>query len=165
MLADALRFLVNIIFALIVYSALLRFIMQWLRAPFRNPLGQAVVALTDWAVKPVRRVVPGYKGIDGSTLLLVWVSEFLWMFALELLDGTALDGTMVATWSGLKKQPMAPASIARSTSVASSRSDKTTNGTRACASRRASAMLSRCGGEMSSRAKSRGRASSHVAPA
>ena len=36
--------------------------MQWLRAPFRNPLGQAVVALTDWAVKPVRRVVPGYKG-------------------------------------------------------------------------------------------------------
>ena len=49
--------------------------MQWLRAPFRNPLGQAVVALTDWAVKPVRRVVPGYKGVDGSTLVLAWVSR------------------------------------------------------------------------------------------
>ena len=74
--SQALRFLLDTAFGLITYSFLLRFVMQWLRAPFRNPLGQAVVALTDWAVKPVRRVVPGYKGIDGSTLLLVWVSEF-----------------------------------------------------------------------------------------
>ena len=62
--------------------------MQWLRAPFRNPLGQAVVALTDWAVKPVRRVVPGYKGIDGSTLVLAWVAEFAWLCAIALLAGT-----------------------------------------------------------------------------
>ena len=96
MLDQALRFLLDTAFGLITYSFLLRFVMQWLRAPFRNPLGQAVVALTDWAVKPVRRVVPGYKGIDGSTLLLVWVSEFLWLFALEFLDGTALDGSMLA---------------------------------------------------------------------
>ncbi|MDQ6618538.1 MAG: YggT family protein, partial [Pseudomonadota bacterium] len=26
--------------------------MQALRAPFRNPVGPAVMALTDWAVKP-----------------------------------------------------------------------------------------------------------------
>ena len=96
MLDQALRFLLDTAFGLITYSFLLRFVMQWLRAPFRSPLGQAVVALTDWAVKPVRRVVPGYKGIDGSTLLLVWVSEFVWLFALELLDGTPVDGTMLA---------------------------------------------------------------------
>ena len=50
MLYDALRFLINIVFGLLVYAVLLRFLMQWLRAPFRNPLGQAVSALTDWAV-------------------------------------------------------------------------------------------------------------------
>ena len=55
MINDALRFLINIVFGLFVYSALLRFIMQWLRAPFRNPVGQAVSALTDWAVKPLRK--------------------------------------------------------------------------------------------------------------
>jgi len=90
----ALRFLLDTIFGLITYSFLLRFAMQWLRAPFRNPLGQAVVALTDWAVKPVRRVVPGYKGIDGSTLVLAWVAEFAWLCALALLVGPgAFDGS------------------------------------------------------------------------
>ncbi len=70
MFDQALRFLLDTLFGLLTYAFLLRFAMQWLRAPFRNPVGQAVVALTDWAVKPVRRVVPGYRGLDGSTLLL-----------------------------------------------------------------------------------------------
>ena len=61
MWTDALRFLINTVFGLVVYTALLRFIMQWLRAPFRNPLGQATIALTDWAVKPLRRVLPGSR--------------------------------------------------------------------------------------------------------
>ncbi len=73
MFYDALRFLINIVFGLLVYAVLLRFLMQWLRAPFRNPLGQAVSALTDWAVKPMRRVIPGYRGYDWASLLLAWV--------------------------------------------------------------------------------------------
>ena len=72
MLNQALRFLLDTAFSLITYALLLRFMMQWLRAPFRNPLGQAVMALTDWAVKPVRRVLPSYKGLDAPTLVLVW---------------------------------------------------------------------------------------------
>jgi YggT family protein len=87
MFGQALRFLLDTAFGIITYAFLLRFTMQWLRAPFRNPLGQAVVALTDWAVKPVRRVVPGYNGLDGSTLLLAWVAELAWLLALELLAG------------------------------------------------------------------------------
>ncbi len=93
MFGQALRFLVDTAFGIVTYAFLLRFTMQWLRAPFRNPLGQAVVALTDWAVKPVRRVVPGYKGLDGSTLLLAWVAEFAWLVTLELFAGRgAFDG-------------------------------------------------------------------------
>ena len=82
MLDQALRFLLDTVFGIITYAFLLRFTMQWLRAPFRNPLGQAVVALTDWAVKPLRRVVPGFKGLDGSTLVLAWLAQFLWLVAL-----------------------------------------------------------------------------------
>ena len=98
MFGQALRFLLDTAFGLITYAFLLRFTMQWLRAPFRNPLGQAVVALTDWAVKPVRRVVPGYNGLDGSTLLLAWVAEFAWLLALELLAGPgAFDAGVAIT--------------------------------------------------------------------
>ena len=55
---QALRFLLDVAFGLMTYAFLLRFMMQWLRAPFRNPAGQAITALTDWAVKPLRRVLP-----------------------------------------------------------------------------------------------------------
>ena len=97
---DALRFLVNTAFGLVVYTALLRFMMQWLRAPFRNPLGQAVIALTDWAAKPVRRVVPGIRGLDISTLVLAWLARFLWLVALALLIGPgALSGGFVAMFA------------------------------------------------------------------
>ncbi|HEY2968207.1 MAG TPA: YggT family protein [Casimicrobiaceae bacterium] len=95
MLYDALRFLINIVFGLLVYAVLLRFLMQWLRAPFRNPLGQAVSALTDWAVKPVRRVVPGYRGYDWASLLLAWVMQALWLAALMTMTGGAVSGTLV----------------------------------------------------------------------
>lgn len=96
MFGPALKFLVDTAFGIITYAFLLRFTMQWLRAPFRNPLGQAVVALTDWAAKPARRVIPGYKGLDGSTLVLAWVAEFAWLCVLELLLGRgAFDGTLV----------------------------------------------------------------------
>jgi len=98
MFGQALRFLLDTAFGLITYAFLLRFMMQWLRAPFRNALGQAVVALTDWAVKPVRRVVPGYKGLDGSTLLLAWVAQFAWLCAIELLAGPgAFDAGVAVT--------------------------------------------------------------------
>jgi uncharacterized protein YggT (Ycf19 family) len=52
--------LLDTVFGIVTYAFLLRFVMQWLRAPFRNPLGRRSSRLTDWAAKPVRRVVPGF---------------------------------------------------------------------------------------------------------
>src|SRR3989442_8011293 len=72
-LTDALRFLLNVAFGLVVYTALLRFIMQWMRAPFRNPVGQAVTVLTDWAVKPLRKVLHGFGGYDWASLVAAWL--------------------------------------------------------------------------------------------
>ena len=48
---------------------LARFIMQWQRISFRNPLGQFVVATTDWLVLPLRRAIPGLGGLDLASLL------------------------------------------------------------------------------------------------
>ncbi|HTS21959.1 MAG TPA: YggT family protein [Casimicrobiaceae bacterium] len=89
MVADALRFLVNVAFGLFVYTALLRFIMQWMRAPFRNPVGQAVTALTDWAVKPMRKILPGFGGYDWASLVVAWLLQLLWLVALAMLTAPA----------------------------------------------------------------------------
>jgi len=102
MLDQALRFLLDTIFGIITYAFLLRFLMQWMRAPFRNPLGQAVVALTDWAAKPLRRIVPGFRGLDMSTLVLAWLAQFLWLVALAVVIGPgALSGTFIAMFAVL----------------------------------------------------------------
>ena len=94
MWTDALRFLINTVFGLIVYTALLRFIMQWLRAPFRNPLGQATMALTDWAVKPLRRVLPGRGGYDWASLVVAWLGQMLWLGAIAVMGAPAFSGAL-----------------------------------------------------------------------
>jgi YggT family protein len=100
MLDQALRFLLDTAFGIVTYAFLLRFTMQLLHAPFRNPLGQALVALTDWAVKPVRGVLPGFRGLDGSTLVLAWFAQYLWLAALALVLGPgALSGTLFAMFA------------------------------------------------------------------
>jgi YggT family protein len=87
MLQTALAFLIDVVFGLITYTLLLRLVMQLMRAPFRNPLGQAVMALTDWAVKPLRKVLPGLRGIDWASLIAAYVSQFLWLLALYFAFG------------------------------------------------------------------------------
>ena len=84
---QAIRYLLDVVFGLFTYALLLRFAMQVLRAPFRNPLGQAVIALTDWIVKPLRRVLPGWKGIDWASLLATYLFQFAWLLSYTLIFG------------------------------------------------------------------------------
>jgi YggT family protein len=91
MLVQIAELLILNAFGLIVYSLLLRFYMQLLRAPFRNPVGMFVTALTNWIVLPVRRVIPGLLGIDLATILLAWVLEALMVTLLMWLHSTSLS--------------------------------------------------------------------------
>ena len=92
MFAQAGSFLVDVVFGLFTYAFLLRFYMQLMRAPYRNPLGQATVAVTDWAVKPVRRALPGFRGVDWATLLLAYLAQFLWLLMLGFVVAPMLRG-------------------------------------------------------------------------
>jgi YggT family protein len=75
MLVSALTFLLDTFLGLFALALLLRFYLQVMRAPVRNPLSTFVVALTDWVVVPTRRIVPGLFRMDLSTLLLAWLTE------------------------------------------------------------------------------------------
>ena len=87
MLNTALAYLIDVFFGLFTYALLLRFVMQVMRAPFRNPLGQAVMALTDWIVKPLRKVLPGVGGIDWASVAAAYLFQFVWLLALQLAFG------------------------------------------------------------------------------
>src|SRR3569833_1866534 len=87
MIAGALTFLIQTLGNLFVIAVLLRFMMQLYRVPFRNPFSQFIVAVTDFAVKPLRRVVPGLYGLDWACLLLAWLVELVVVIASYWLEG------------------------------------------------------------------------------
>jgi YggT family protein len=80
-----LAFLLQTAFGLFIYLALMRFFMQVFRAPFRNPVGQFVMALTDWAVIPLRKVLPSVRGYDIASLVLAWIAQLVLLVLLYVL--------------------------------------------------------------------------------
>ncbi len=89
MLSNALIFLIETAFGLFIVALLLRFYLQWVRASYRNPLSEFVHALTDFMVRPARRVVPGLWGLDLATLALAWILQLLELVIVAQLRGHA----------------------------------------------------------------------------
>lgn len=87
MFNEALQFLLKSVVDLFVLAALVRFFLQYFRAPFRNPLSEFVNALTDFALKPLRRIIPGWQGLDVASLLFALGLEVLLVLVLFGLQG------------------------------------------------------------------------------
>jgi len=86
-LTQALIFLIVTLGDLFALALLLRFMLQLLRAPARNPFSQFVAALTDFVVRPARRVIPGLGGLDLATLALAWLTEMAQFWIVLQLKG------------------------------------------------------------------------------
>jgi YggT family protein len=94
-------FLIETLFGFFVFLTLLRFLLQAFRAPFRNPIGQFCIALTDWIVKPLRRVVPPFRQYDLASLVAAWLLELAKFAFLYLLATRTLPIDLVLLWSVL----------------------------------------------------------------
>lgn len=79
MIREALLFLLDILLQPFAAILLLRFHLQWLRAPMRNPVGEFIMALTDFLVLRVRRYIPAAYGLDSASLLLALLVEMLYL--------------------------------------------------------------------------------------
>ena len=90
MLNQAIAFVIETIFNIFILTALVRFWMQALRAPARNPLAQFTMALTDFAVKPMRRLLPGFFKLDVASLAVAWIAEVVLLAILSLLQGVEI---------------------------------------------------------------------------
>lgn len=87
MFNEAIQFLLKSVVDLFVLAALVRFFLQYFRAPIRNPVSEFVNALTDFAVKPLRRIIPGWQGLDLASLFLAFGLETLLVLFLLGLQG------------------------------------------------------------------------------
>ncbi len=85
--SDAGTFLVHTLFGLYVLAVMLRFLLQWVRADFYNPISQFLVKVTAPALRPLRRVIPGYAGLDLAALVLMLVLKLAeWWLILYFKD-------------------------------------------------------------------------------
>ena len=90
MLAQIISLVLGTVANLLAVAFLARVYIQWARAPFRNPIGQFIIALTDWAVLPLRRIIPGLFGIDLASICAAWLTEIAYFGIMAGLTGLVM---------------------------------------------------------------------------
>jgi YggT family protein len=85
----ALYFIVHTLLSMLLFVFMLRVLLQWARADFRNPLAQAVVKITNPLVMPLRRVLPPIGKVDTSSIVAVLIVAALGELILSLFTGGA----------------------------------------------------------------------------
>ncbi|MCG8489171.1 MAG: YggT family protein [Candidatus Thiodiazotropha sp.] len=86
-LTNPMVFLVQTLFGLYILAVLLRFLLQIVRADFYNPISQFLVKVTNPPLKILRRVIPGFGGIDLSSLILAWALKAVELFIVIMITG------------------------------------------------------------------------------
>lgn len=97
MSSQILVFLLDTILGLLSLALLLRFYFQLLRVPYYNPVSQFLIAVTDFVVRPARRVIPGWAGMDMSTLVIAWVLECIILTSVFMIQGYDFEVNLVAS--------------------------------------------------------------------
>jgi YggT family protein len=85
LLAAAL-FLINTLFDIYLFILVIRLILVWVGASYFDPITQFVVKMTDFIVKPLRKILPNVQRLELSTLLLILVVESLKFLCVSLLS-------------------------------------------------------------------------------
>ena len=99
MLIRVLSFLLESFFFVLIAAALMRAWMNWTRVNMRAQPGIFVMAVTDWLVRPLRRVLPkavAQSKIDWASflaaLLLAFVYGLIWLVLFTMvLGGLGMD--------------------------------------------------------------------------
>lgn len=91
-------FVLDTVFSLYIGAVLLRFLLQWCRADFRNPISKFLIMLTHPPLKILRRFIPAIGNIDTSSLVLMMALQLLADGSLSLLQGMSFSiGGLVLT--------------------------------------------------------------------
>lgn len=103
-LKEAGIFLIRILFDFYITVVFLRFIFQVFRADFYNPLSQAIVKITNPPIIPLRRIIPGFAGIDMACLLVLFLLQGIEIFLLYFIQSSGvpkIEGVVVTALASL----------------------------------------------------------------
>jgi len=84
---NALYYIVDTLTSLYLGVLILRFVMQIVRANFRNPFADAILRLTNPLIMPLRRVLPPMGKVDTATVLAIVLFAVFKVLVLTLVFG------------------------------------------------------------------------------
>lgn len=93
------EFLISTLFSLYILLVMLRFLLQRVRADFYNPVSQFIVKATNPPLRPLRRLIPGFGGIDVASLVLLLALQMLSLFLIALIRGGGIGLLPLLLWS------------------------------------------------------------------
>lgn len=88
-------FLIDVLFGMYILLVMMRFLLQTVRGDFYNPITQVIVKLTNPPLKPLRRIIPGWGGLDNASLVLLVTLQTVSLLLIGLLAGSFNDGLSV----------------------------------------------------------------------
>lgn len=92
-------FLIQTLFGFYILAVLLRFLLQWVRADFYNPLSQFLVKITGPALRPLRRLIPGFGRLDWASLVLAWILKSIELMLILGVKGFGGIMPMTMLWA------------------------------------------------------------------
>ncbi|HEX5057461.1 MAG TPA: YggT family protein [Gammaproteobacteria bacterium] len=95
-LANPLIFLIDFTVGLYILAVMLRFLLQWVHADFYNPLSQFIVRITNPLLIPLRRLIPGFGGVDWASVVLLLLLITLKMELISAVQGRLLPPVSLA---------------------------------------------------------------------
>jgi YggT family protein len=104
---NALYYIVDTLTSLYLAVLILRFIMQIVRANFRNPFAEAILRLTNPLIMPLRRILPPMGKIDTATVVAILLFAIFKEMLLALLFGTGMLSPLLWTLIILRKLVLA----------------------------------------------------------
>jgi YggT family protein len=98
-LTNPIIFLIQTLFELYILAVLLRFFLQWVRADFYNPISQFLVKATNPPLKLIRRIIPGFGGVDFASLVLAWLLKSIEILLIILISGSSVNLIAPLIWA------------------------------------------------------------------
>lgn len=85
--SDAGSFLIDTVIGLYMLAIILRFLLQWVRADFYNPISQFLVTVTNPPLVFLRRFIPGFFGVDLASIILLIVLAMIKIYLIYSISG------------------------------------------------------------------------------
>jgi YggT family protein len=99
-LVNAGSYLISTLIGLYIIIVLLRFLLQIVRADFYNSLSQLIVKATNPVLKPLRRIIPGFYGLDIASLVLAYLLQVVENFLLFSIQGIPIN-PLILLWHSI----------------------------------------------------------------